>query len=646
MKRRKFIPLVVVAAGLLAYHNSFTGPFIFDDAMSIQENATIRHLWPIWQTLSPPHTGGATVEGRPLINLSFAINYALGGYHVWGYHALNLTIHILAALTLFGIVRRTLRQPRFNGRFDTTADELALAVAVLWVVHPLQTESVTYIVQRAESLMGLFYLLTLYCFIRAVESPRPREWYGLCVGACVLGMASKEVMASAPLLVMLYDRTFVSGSFREAWRRRWKLYVMLAGTWMLLGYLMFFTGSYSNAVANARLQAVSRWPYLLTEPGVVTHYLRLTVWPDSLCLDYYGWPMAQTWTSILPPALVMAILLGATVWAWRTNSAWGVVGAWFFLILAPTSSFIPTDSPAYEHRMYLPLAAVIVAGVMGIHEWAGRRTLLVVMALAVGLGVLTVRRNEDYRSNMTIWSDTVAKWPQNARAHNRLGAELGLAGRVSEAIAHCEEAVRLKPDYADARFNLANALSQAGRTEEAIGQYELALRLDPGRAWAHFNLAVGLAGAGRASEAIEQYEQAIRLKSDYADAHNNLGVILTKSGKVPEAITHYEQALRIRPEFAMAHYDLGVALAELGRMPEAMGHWEQALRINPDYVEPHYALGLAVGASRQTRGGHRALSRGVADQAGFHRGANRAHATASRPVARGASQHGCSVCLL
>src|ERR1017187_5616526 len=118
MKRRKFIPLVVVAAGLLAYHNSFTGPFIFDDAMSIQENATIRHLWPIWQTLSPPHTGGATVEGRPLINLSFAINYALGGSDVWGYHALNLTIHILAALTLFGIVRRTLLWPRFNGRFD------------------------------------------------------------------------------------------------------------------------------------------------------------------------------------------------------------------------------------------------------------------------------------------------------------------------------------------------------------------------------------------------------------------------------------------------------------------------------------------------------------------------------------------------
>src|ERR1039458_595429 len=162
MNWRKFIPLLVVAVGLVAYHNSFTGPFIFDDMYTIRDNPTIRRVWPIWQALSPPHRGGTTVEGRPLINLSFAVNYALGAYHVWGYHALNLSVHILAGLTLLGVVRRTLRQPRLRGRFSAAADGLALATAVLWMVHPLQTESVTYIVQRAESLMGLFYLLTLY----------------------------------------------------------------------------------------------------------------------------------------------------------------------------------------------------------------------------------------------------------------------------------------------------------------------------------------------------------------------------------------------------------------------------------------------------------------------------------------------------
>jgi len=277
---------LLILAALAVYRNSFAGPFIFDDALSIQENATIRHLWPIWQPLSPPHDGFITVAGRPIINLSLAVNYAGGGYDVWGYHALNLAVHILAGLALFGIVRRTLLRPRFNGRFDAVADGLAFAVALLWMVHPLQTESVTYIVQRAESIMGLFYLLTLYFFIRGADSARSRWWYVLCVIACALGMASKEVMASAPLMVMLYDRTFVSGSFRETWRRHWKLYVALAGTWVVLGYLMFFTANYGNDLANTRLQWVGRWAYLLTEPGVILHYLQLSVWPHPLCFDY------------------------------------------------------------------------------------------------------------------------------------------------------------------------------------------------------------------------------------------------------------------------------------------------------------------------------------------------------------------------
>ena len=166
MNERRLFPLVVVAAGLLAYQNSFTGSFFHDDFGAIIENPTIRHLWPIWRPLLPLHGSGWTVAGRPLINLSLAINYALGGYHVWGYHAFNLTVHILAGLTVLGIARQTLFQPRLRARFGPVADELALATALLWTVHPLQTESVTYIVQRAESIMGLFYFLTLYCFIR------------------------------------------------------------------------------------------------------------------------------------------------------------------------------------------------------------------------------------------------------------------------------------------------------------------------------------------------------------------------------------------------------------------------------------------------------------------------------------------------
>ena len=201
---------IMVLAALVAYHNSFSGSFIADDEWSITDNPTIRHFS---SALSPPSHAG--VGGRPLLNLTYAFNYALGGLNVWGYHAFNLLVHALTGFTLFGIVRRTLLRPTLGKRFGVEAVPLALAVAVIWIVHPLQTEAVTFISQRAECLMGLFYLLTLYCFIRGLESGAPARWLTLSVAACFLGALSKEIIMTAPVLVLLYDRTFATGSFRE-----------------------------------------------------------------------------------------------------------------------------------------------------------------------------------------------------------------------------------------------------------------------------------------------------------------------------------------------------------------------------------------------------------------------------------------------
>jgi tetratricopeptide (TPR) repeat protein len=590
LKLRQFIPVLIIAAGVWAYHNSFQGPFIFDDEASILENRTIRHLWPIGEALSPPRWSGIT--GRPIINLSLAVNYAVGGTRVWGYHALNLVVHILAGLTLFGIVRRTLLQPRLRERFGAAANGLALITAVLWIVHPLQTESVTYIIQRCESMMGLFYLLTLYCFIRGTVSERPRLWYGLCVTACALGMACKEVMVSAPLMVLLYDRTFVSGSFRVAWRRHGWLLAALAATWVLLGYLVASAGTFGNASRNPYIR-LGWGEYLLTQPGVIFHYLQLSVWPHPLCFDYYGL-IATTWPSILPLALGMVILLAATLWAWKVNSVWGFISAWFFLILAPTSSFLPLDSPMYEHRMYLSLAAVVAMAVVGAFE-IGKRLLnkqqgVVLGCLAGGsvvvlLSFLTFQRNRDYNSELTIWQDTVEKCPDNPRAHNNLGKALFQAGQVPEAIGHYEQALRIQPDNAEPQNNLGAALMKQGRLPEAIGHYEQALRIRANYAEAHNNLGVALMRQGRLPEAIGHYEEALRLRPDYPEAYNNLGIASVQLGQVPEAIGHYEEALRLKPDYAEAHYNLGVALLRLGRVPEAISHWEQALRIKPDLVQ-------------------------------------------------------------
>ena len=274
---------LIVLATATAFSNSFAGAFVFDDNLAIPENPTISRLWPLSKLLCPP-TSAATVAGRPLLNVSLAINHLISGYNVWSYHAANLLIHVLAALLLLGILRRTLLLPTMRESWGTAALPIGFAVALLWAVHPLQTESVTYIVQRAESLMGLLYLLTLYCFLRGATSgsplplgegpgvraaedtspdtlavlhdrphpsPLPKgegtPWYAASVLACLLGMATKEVMVSAPLIVFLYDRTFCAGSFREAWRWRYPYYLALASTWLLLAWLVLSTGNLDSA---------------------------------------------------------------------------------------------------------------------------------------------------------------------------------------------------------------------------------------------------------------------------------------------------------------------------------------------------------------------------------------------------------------
>jgi tetratricopeptide (TPR) repeat protein len=599
LKLRQFIPGLIIAAGIWAYHNSFQGPFILDDVGTILKNPTIRHVWPIWETLSPPQ-GGTTVEGRPIINLSLAINYAVNGFHVWGYHLVNLAIHIAAGLALLGIVRRTLLQPPLRQRFGMAALPLALVIAVIWVVHPLQTESVTYVVQRAESMMGLFYLLTLYCAIRGAESDSPTIWYVLSIASCLLGMASKEVMVSAPLIVLLYDRTFVTGAFAEAWRRRWRLYLALAATWILLGYLVITTGNRGGSAGTGTGMA---WPaYALTQFWAVGHYLRLSLWPHPLVFDY-GTVLANRVGEVLPGALIVTALLIGTLVAVRRWPSVGFLGAWFFAILAPTSSVLPVASQTIaEHRMYLPSAAVIAMVVVGAFEigkgLSHRRQAAVLgwvasVSVVVLFTFLTIQRNRDYNSALTIWQDTVEKRPNNARAHNDLGITLAQLGKVQEAIGQYEQALRIKVDYADAHNNLGLALREQGGLQEAIGHYEQALQINPNSAQAHNNLGLALVQLGRLQEAIGHYEQALRIKPDLAEPHYNLGVALQGAGQLQEAIGQYAQALRIKPDYADAHNDLGVALARTGHVQEAIEHWEQALRIKPDYADAHNNLGIA-----------------------------------------------------
>jgi tetratricopeptide (TPR) repeat protein len=442
---------------------------------------------------------------------------------------------------------------------------------------------VTYIVQRAESLMGRFYLLTLYGFVRSVDAPAPGRWQVLSVAACLLGMATKENMVSAPVLVLLLDRTFAAGSFAEAWRRRRGFYAALATTWILLGGLLASTSGNRGGSVGFGV-AISWWDYALTQFPALVHYLRLSFWPTPLVFDY-GTFWIGSLADVWPQACVVAALIAGTLFALWRKPAVGLLGAWFFAALAPTSLIPGMTQRIVEHRMYLALAPVVVLMVAAVYLRGGRRGLAALWALAAGLGFLTFQRNTCYRSEIALWADTAAKRPANAGAHTGLGAALTEAGRMAEAIREDEAALRLRPNYITARNNLGTALIAVGRIDEAIRHLEESLRQDPENAQAHQNLGVALDVLKRTPEAMAHYEAAVRSNPYFAEAHSNLGDALSRSGRNEEGIVHLQEALRLKPGYVDAHYNLAAALARSGRMDEAQAQFEAGLRLKPAEAE-------------------------------------------------------------
>ncbi|MFT7668785.1 MAG: Flp pilus assembly protein TadD [Planctomycetota bacterium] len=541
----RWIAIAIIAiVGAIVYSNSLQGPFIFDDSISIVESENIRSLWPLTQSLSAEAGSGAS--GRPIVALSLALNYALGGLEVFGYHLFNVILHILTGLILFGFVRRCLLRTELKD----AAQQLSFASALIWIVHPLNTDALNHVITRQEVLLAGFYLLTLYAADRSFTGKRAARWGGLAVAACAGAMLSKEIAVSAPLLVLAYDRTFVSGDFKSAFAQHKKLYFGLASTWILLA-LAISSGDRGATVGFGR--DISSLDYLRTQAQAIPHYLRLSLFPQGLALDYSGWPPLREWSpALLPGAGVIALFL-ATLVAFIRKRPEGFAGLLFFAVLAPSSSFIPlTGEWIAEHRMYLPLTAitsVLVAwGFSLCKRFAGSNALLLqavlLFAIVSPLAYGTVQRNRDYKTARGIWEDTLVKYPENARAHDNLAVIDLEAADYQAALVHAEAALRIDPQLDTVSFNLGTILMQLGQAERATEHLLIAESLHPNDPVLHGNLGVVLMQTGSKQEAERHLLLSLKLAPSYMVARRNLALLLRDSGRSAESLPHFQRLLR------------------------------------------------------------------------------------------------------
>jgi protein O-mannosyl-transferase len=597
------LSVLIVAAGLLAYANSFQGAFVLDDQASIVGNPSFMSLRPLWKAMGSPKN--TTVAGRPVVSLTLAVDHVLGREamsdvaslkgRMWvalgngqallarGFHVTNLLIHLLAALTLFALVRRTLRQKRLAGRYGDASLLLAWAVALLWVVHPLHVVSVTYLSQRAESLMGLFYLLTLYCAVRGFERPGSRLWPVLSIAACLLGMGSKEVMASAPVAVLLYDRIFVSSSFREALRARRGFYAGLAATWILLLALVV-SGPRSASVGFGRPE-MGVLGYVKFQFLAIFIYLRQAIWPQKLIFDYGQGPVPGLSQYALPMVVVILLVL-ATIVALLKRPAVGYAGACFLMILAPSSSILPivTERISY-HRMYLPLAALVAVVVVGAYElgrrvegrgvWRWAPGVMLTVLVVLGLGRATRDFNGIFRSEEAVWADVASKMPENERAQNNYGRLLADRGRVSEAIPYFKRAADLKPDYSDPWNNLGVSALRQGNSEQAVSYFAKALEITPMHVAANMNMGDALMEVGRSGEAVPYYESALRGHSDLPNVMSRLAWIL--AAHPDPQVRNGGRAVEIAERLCATAPDNPGYLNTLAAAYAEVGDWEAAV---------------------------------------------------------------------
>ena len=585
----------------IGYANSLHGEFHLDD-LTFKDDVSL-HL----TDLSVESIGRAAWHRRPVASLTFALNYYWGGHRVVGYHAMNVAIHVAVAFALYWFLFLAFRAPRARPLFEGMEAHAALGATLLWAMHPVQTQAVTYIVQRMTSLASLFYLLALAAYLkgRTTEGARRWAWWAAALGATAAALGSKEIAATLPLAVVLIEVCLIGGGMRRglgtglAWAAA--LAVPIAGLAVLAA--QHETGGSFWAQLTAH-RSSTQWftveEHLLTEGRVIVHYLTLLLWPHPSRLTFdYSFSVSHGWLD--PPATLVAWVAIAGVLGWAVTAghraplaAFGIL--WFFLNLAIESSLIPLDL-AFEHRLYLPsmgaawLAAVAAATLVRRGGTRVRLRLAVACLLLVGIWtVWTIERNRVWATEFSLWSDTAAKAPANPRALTLLGVAYTDRGEPDKAFEAYQAAIRANPDFHDAHANLGSALIGRGDLDGALAAFTRARALDPKNAQDAYHLGLIHQKLGQLDDARREYETSLRLAPDDAGTHNNLGAVHQAAGRWEAARAEYELARRLDPGLAQASYGLGQVHQHEGREEDAIRAFQEAIQANPTRLDAHLAL--------------------------------------------------------
>jgi len=436
-----FLYAVALAVCIVsAYITSFAGVFLFDDFQAIFANDNVIGPSPVFY------------GHRWLVDLTFRLNLAFGGRAPLGFHALNLLIHVLNALLAYGILSRLVcRAITSAGSSAREGRMIGWATALIWGVHPLATQAVTYMCQRYESLTAFFGLAAIYFFLRAAQpGSRQRSLLNASLACLILGMGCKESMAVIPVLILALDYVFAGCSFDGLVRKRGLFHIASFATLLILlmNQLVLAAAQMEGTHIGSRLGSVGSVQYLYNQAKVIAHYIKLSVWPASLCFDYAWQPEGLTFMGGAALAGNIALFLVSGIGVVKRKK-WALAVLCFYLLLSPTSSIVPVADLAVEHRMYLPLLLVVLLLVVGffmmmarINFRAGSRGAsasmifhVSVVALAALLGLATSIRNMHYWSEVAMWQDVCTKRPDNLRARNDLAAALSDKGCVEEALA-------------------------------------------------------------------------------------------------------------------------------------------------------------------------------------------------------------------